>query len=111
MVGPLAEQLGFIDPTLQKQLTKSCQASLIALEKDRKAIEKAINALIEADPRLSQLFDLVTSVSGIGTTTATEIVIATNEMKAITDPKKMACHAGLLLLTISRVAVPEDDLT
>ncbi|MBC3795365.1 IS110 family transposase [Spirosoma utsteinense] len=35
------------------------------------------------------------SVPGIGTATATEIVIATNEMKAITDPKKMACHAGV----------------
>ena len=51
--------------------------------------------LIESDPRLSQLFELVTSVPGIGTATATEIVIATNEMKTITDPKKMACHAGV----------------
>jgi transposase len=95
LAGPLAEQQGFIDPTLQKQLSKSCQASLTALEKDRKAVEKAIDALIEADPRLSQLFELVMSVPGIGTATATEIVIATNEMKAITDPKKMACHAGV----------------
>lgn len=95
LAGPLAEQQGFIDPTLQKQLSKSCQASLTALEKDRKAIEKAIDVLIESDPRLSQLFELVTSVPGIGTATATEIVIATakrprNEMKTITDPKKMA---------------------
>lgn len=95
LAGPLAEQQGFIDPTLQKQLSKSCQASLTALGKDRKAIEKAIDVLIESDPRLSQLFELVTSVPGIGTATATEIVIATNEMKTITDPKKMACHAGV----------------
>ncbi|GAB3510917.1 hypothetical protein GCM10027341_49810 [Spirosoma knui] len=93
LAGPLAEQQGFIDPALQKQLSKSCQISLTALEKDRKAIEKAIGVLIEADSRLSQLFDLVTSVPGIGTATATEIVIATNEMKAITDPKKMAASA------------------
>jgi transposase len=95
LAGPLTEQQGFIDPTLQKQLSRSCQASLSALTKDRKAIEQAIDALIEADPRLSQLFELVMSVPGIGTATATEIVIATNEMKAITDPKKMACHAGV----------------
>ena len=95
LAGPLAEQQGFIDPALQKQLGKSCQASLTAIEKDRKAVDKAIDALIEADPRLSQLFELVMSVPGIGTATATEIVIATNEMKAITDPKKMACHAGV----------------
>lgn len=95
LAGPLAEHQGFIDPALQKQLDKTCQASLTALEKDRKAVEKAIDALIEADPRLSQLFELVMSVPGIGTATATEIVIATNEMKTITDPKKMACHAGV----------------
>lgn len=95
LAGPLAEQQGFIDPALQKQLNKSCQASLTALEKDRKAVERAIDTLIKADPRLSQLFELVMSVPGIGTATATEIVITTNEMKAITDPKKMACHAGV----------------
>ena len=55
LAGPLAEQQGFIDPAMQKQLSKSCQASLTALEKDRKAVEKAIEALIKADPRLSQL--------------------------------------------------------
>ena len=98
LAGPLAEQQGFIAPTLQKQLGKRCQASLTALEKDRKAVEKALDALIEADPRLSQLFELVMSVPGIGTATATEIVIATNEMKAIRDPdagppKKMAASA------------------
>jgi transposase len=77
LAGPLAEQQGFIDPTLQKQLHKSCQASLLVLEKDRKAVDKAIDALIAADPQLSQLFDLVTSVPGIGKVTATEIIIAT----------------------------------
>lgn len=95
LAGPLAEQQGFIDPTLQKQLSKSCQASLTALDKDRKAVEKAIDILIESDPCLSQLFELVMSVPGIGTATATEVVIATNELKSITDPKKMACHAGV----------------
>lgn len=95
LASPLAEHQGFIDPTLQKQLNKSCQASLAALEKDRKSVDKAIDALIKTDPRLSQLFELVTSVPGIGTATATEIVIATNEMKTINDAKKMACHAGV----------------
>lgn len=95
LAGPLAEQQGFITPTLQKQLQKSCQASLKALEVDRKSIDKAIDQLIANDEQLAQLFGLITSVPGIGTTTATEVVIATNELKAITDPKKMACHAGV----------------
>lgn len=68
---------------------------MAALEKDRKAVDKAIDALIDTDPHLSQLIELVTSVPGIGKVTATEVMIATNELKAITDPKKMACHAGV----------------
>ena len=95
LAGPLAEQQGFINPTLQKQLLKGCQASLTAIEKDRKAIDKAIDQLVEGDDQLKELFGLIMSIPGIGPATATEVVIATNEMKAITDPKKMACHAGV----------------
>lgn len=95
LAGPLAEQQSFVNPVLQKQLLKSCQASLAAIDKDRKAIDKAIDALIEGDEQLKQLFALMTSVPGIGAVTATEVVIATNELKNITDPKKMACHAGV----------------
>jgi transposase len=95
LAGPLAEQQGFINPTLQKQLLKSCQASLTAIEKDRKAIDKAIDQLVEGDEQLKELFGLIISIPGIGPATATEVVIATNELKSITDPKKMACHAGV----------------
>jgi transposase len=100
LANPLDEQKSFISPTLQKQLQKSCKASLAALEKDRKAIDKSINTLIEEDACLKELFGLITarrpgSVPGIGVTTATEMVTATNELKTIDDPKKLACHAGV----------------
>ena len=95
LAGPLSEQQSFVNPALQKKLVKSCHASLGAIDKDRKAIDKAIDALIEGDDQLKQLFALITSVPGIGAVTATEVVIATNELKNITDPKKMACHAGV----------------
>lgn len=95
LAGPLVEQQGFTAPTLQKQLSKTCQASLKALEADRKAIDKAIAQLIANDDQLAQLFGLISSVPGIGTATATEVIISTNELKTITEPKKMACHAGV----------------
>ena len=95
MAGPLAEQQGFINPTLQKQLLKGCQASLTAIEKDRKAIDKSIDQVVEDDEHLKELFGLITSIPDLGPATATEVVIATNEMKNITDPRKMACHAGV----------------
>ncbi|WP_240543549.1 IS110 family transposase [Spirosoma foliorum] len=33
------------------------------------------------------------SVPGIGPVIVTELLLATNEMQAINDPKKLACHA------------------
>jgi transposase len=78
---------------MQKQLAKSCKTSLTAIENDRKAIDKAIDKLIEGDQQLKQLFALMTSIPGMGTATATEVVIATNELQTITDPKKMAASA------------------
>lgn len=95
LASPLTESQNFVNPSLRKQLQKSCKASLVAIDRDRKAIDKAIDEVVEADQQLKRLFDLITSVPGIGTATATEVVIATNEMKTIADPKKMACHAGV----------------
>jgi transposase len=92
---PLTEQQGFIDAALQKQLSKGCQASLKALDADLDLVDKQINDLIREDNRLCELFDWITSVPGIGPATATEVIIATNEFKAINDPKKLACHAGV----------------
>lgn len=43
----------------------------------------------------ARLFNLIVSVPGVGAATATEILVATNELKTINDPKKMACHAGV----------------
>lgn len=68
---------------------------MIALKDERKLIEQQINMLIHNDGRLKEVFDWIVSVPGIGSTTATEIIVVTNEMTTITDPNQMACHAGV----------------
>ena len=80
---------------LQKQLSKHCQASLKALDADLDAVDKQINDLVKQDNRLRELFEWITSVPGIGPATATEVIVATDEFKAINDPKKLACYAGV----------------
>lgn len=64
------------------------------------SVEKQINTLIQSDDRLKELFAWITarrpgSVPGVGDAIATEVLVATNEFKAINDPKKLACHAGV----------------
>lgn len=92
---PIDEQVGFINSKSQKLLVKNCQASLKAINTDLEHVDHQINMLIQQDEQLNQLFNLMTSIPGIGLVTATEVVLATNEFKAIDDPKKLACHAGV----------------
>jgi transposase len=92
---PLTEQKRFTPPALQRQLEAACRASVGALKKDLRAVEAQIDGLIQADDTLRELFGLMTSVPGIGAVTATEVLVATNEMKAFNDPRKLACHAGV----------------
>ncbi|WP_020606009.1 IS110 family transposase [Spirosoma spitsbergense] len=95
LAGPLAEQESFVETTLQKKLQATSRKSLIALKDEQKAIDAQIDTLIQGDSRLKELFNLIVSVPGVGAITATEILVATNELKTISDPKKMACHAGV----------------
>ncbi|WP_223861038.1 IS110 family transposase [Spirosoma validum] len=90
---PLTEQAGFVDSALQKQLIKNCQASLKAINTDLEAADKQIDELIQNDDRLKELFSWITSVPGVGPATATEVIVATDEFKAINDPKKLAASA------------------
>ncbi|RYF57283.1 MAG: IS110 family transposase [Cytophagaceae bacterium] len=92
---PLNEQKRFGDRALTTQLGQHCSSSLKALLSDLKGVEKAIKQLITDDPILKSLFDLVTSIPGVGQVVATELILASDEFKAINDPKKLACHAGV----------------
>ena len=92
---PVAEQETFISKSLQKTLAGNVKKSLTILKEEQKSVEQAIKQLIEADPRLKELFDLMASVPGIGPVIATELLITTNEMQTINDAKKLACHAGV----------------
>ena len=71
-------------------MNKNCQASLKAINADLKAVDKQIDELIQQDDRLKELFERITSVPGVGPATATEVIVATDEFKAISDPKKLA---------------------
>jgi transposase len=93
LAGPLAEQKSFVGATLQKKLQATSKKSLTALKDEQKAIDAQIDTLIQGDSRLKELFNLIVSVPGVGAATATEILVATNELKTINDPKKMAASA------------------
>ena len=92
---PLDESLGFVAKDIAKLAIQACKATLKAVATDLKKVDVEIRKTIAEDPELDRLFGLVTSVTGIGTATATQIIVTTNEFSDINDPKKYACYAGV----------------
>jgi transposase len=79
----------------QKLYENCCKNSIMGLKKDLHFTEKQIKKIILEDERLNELFNIITSVPGIGIVTATEVIVSTNEFKDIKEGKKYACYSGV----------------
>jgi len=93
---PIQESKKFDSKEVFKSIKNSCQASLKAIKADIKKVEKQITDVIKTDPSLNHLFELITSVDGIGKVIACDMILTTNEFKTIDDPKKYACYSGVV---------------
>ena len=87
-----------------KKSAKASTASLVArfsrrsltvLKDELKKVDLQILNIIREDPYLKRLFEIVSSVPGVGPVTGIAIILATNEFRTITSPKKFACYAGV----------------
>jgi transposase len=92
---PLDEVADFQDQKLQKEMERLNRKPVEALEKQIAEVEAEIKSLIKEDNSLKHLFDLVTSVDGVGEVVFCEMVIATNEFKLFSCPRKFACYSGV----------------
>ncbi len=92
---PMREEEQFADPAWVKEHQKMLRPVLTQIDKQLKAVEQKIHQLIGQDDHLKKLYTLITSVKGVGPIVAINTLVVTNEFKAITDPKKMACHCGV----------------
>lgn len=85
----------FMEKDIFKLIKESAKHSVNAIKQDIEKVEKAIYDIVRNDKQLWHLFKLITSVKGVGTITACNILIYTNEFKSINDPKKFACYCGV----------------
>jgi len=92
---PLKEMKSFSHKQELAKLSAICKSSITALDKDLERVNKQIQEIIIQDPELNRLFNIITSVDGIGAVTAAEMIITTNEFKNITEAKKFACYSGV----------------
>jgi transposase len=91
----LKESINYIEKKFQKQAEILCKSTINSVKKDIDKVNDKIQNVIKADEELNRLFNIITSVGGIGLVTATEVIITTNEFKDITCAKKFACYSGV----------------
>lgn len=91
----LSENKKFDQNKLNKESEKLLNPVINKLEKQIDKVEKEIQQVITSDENLNRLFNIITSVPGVGMVTANKILIASNEFKDITDPRKFACYSGV----------------
>jgi restriction endonuclease S subunit len=68
----------------------------ISKETDLKNIENELDNIIKADKNLSNLFEKITSVTGVGKVTALFLICYTNEFKLYYTPRQIACYCGVV---------------
>lgn len=70
--------------------------SLKGVEKDLQNIEKELNKLIKEDDKIENIFNLSTSVPGIGKITALNLICFTNQFTMFSNPRQLACYCGVV---------------
>jgi len=91
-----AEQALFMHKDITKSIQKYTDKTVQVIDKQIEAVEKEIMTLIKEDENLNRLYQLITSVEGIGFVTACHMLSTTNEFINIKEAKKYACYAGVV---------------
>jgi transposase len=92
---PLKENAIFSSQHEARQERKMFSSTIKAIKQDLARIDKTIRELIDGDQKLKQSFGLITSVEGVGTIVAANMIVLTNEFKSFSNAKKFACYSGI----------------
>jgi transposase len=93
---PLKENEAFVAKELRDTEARIIDKSLQAIQKSLVAVDKEIDELVKKDPQLKQMFNLITSVTGVGPVVAVNMIVATEEFKKFDDPNKFSCYSGVV---------------
>jgi transposase len=88
-------ELKRVDKAAGKELEALNKPALTGLLKSKQAIEKRMLELINSDEELKRIFELVTSVRGVGNVLATELMVYTHSFTRMTSVKQLACYCGV----------------
>lgn len=84
------------DKTMYSDMKKINSKTIEDITKAIKKVEALISQLINKQATLKTSYNLITSVPGVGPVLAWELIIKTNNFESITEPRKLACYAGVV---------------
>jgi transposase len=87
---------GFVSTKDHASLKKTLQDSIAGLAKSIAKIDKELDEIAKEDSQVDNNKELIESIPGIGKQTAIALITATNNFETISNPRKIACHAGVV---------------
>jgi transposase len=84
-----------IDKKMGKDLRKLNNRALNGILASKKNIEAKMHELIYNDEELKRMFELVTSIKGVGTVLATELLVYTEGFSRMANARQLACYCGV----------------
>jgi transposase len=90
------ERSQFSKNSIQKLIEKNSKSTLEHLTLRIEEIEKEMNQIIKDDPQLKELYQLTTSVTGVGKVTAIQLLVATDGFTKFDTAKQLACYCGVV---------------
>jgi transposase len=95
LMAPIDELIAMGDKQGAARVQRGCKMTLSSIEKEIDQIDKDLDDTIKNDPQLKELYNLATSVPGVGKYTALFMICYTNEFSIYNNPKQLACYCGV----------------
>jgi len=82
--------MGDREPALRAQLK-----IIKSLDKEIKLLDDQIQITINQESELKKTYTLLTSITGVGTVIATNVIVKTGNFKRFSNSRKFACYSGI----------------
>ncbi len=90
------ELKAFAPKTISKLVTKHTRSTTKSIEKSIEFVEQQIKILIQQEPELNRIYDLMDSVKGVGLIIAAHLLVFTVGFTAFDNSRKFATYIGIV---------------
>lgn len=86
---------GFLDATIASDVVDSGRSIIEKLTSEIKQADSQIMELIRSDEKLSEVYDLASSVPGVGPQTVCHLMVHTRCFTSFDNARQLACYVGV----------------